>query len=151
MSKWMLQQRISNCENRIEESRQEIIKLQNKIESFVREKNKLSHLQEQTELYYNSKRANCEALQLTVRGRASKNAVDKSVETYSVADCNIHLNKLENMKTFISMNISKFNEMIEDLNREINSLYSTISWCKKEINNIEKEEEEQQNAGLNYM
>ncbi len=153
MGKWELRQRINSCENKIEENRDEIIKLENKIERFNKEISKLSSLQMRVELYYGTKRAACEVLQSVVKGRAAKSAIDKSVDTYSITNCNIHLNNLESMKSDINVNINKFVEMIGELKTEISNLHSTISWCRSEIASIERREreEKEKNARLNYM
>lgn len=142
MDKWTLKNRINRCQDRIAEDRHDILLLEQKIERLYAQKSKLFDLQSETEQYFFSKRAKCEALLSEARGRAAEGALTGSLDMYGASSCNFRINRLADMNYYVDININKIRDMIADLQDEIRHYSMEINQCRADIADIERKERE---------
>lgn len=146
MDKWELRNRINRYQDNIAEDRHDILVLEQKIDRLYAQKSKLSDLQSETEQYFFSKRAKCEALLSEARGCAAKSTLIRSLDMYGASSCNYRINRLADMNYYVDININKIRDMIADLQNEIRHYSMAINQCRADIADIERKERENGSA-----
>ncbi len=145
MGKYELRVRINNARSRIDELNSEIRRLYDAKDRFSSDMSKINSRKVLLSDFYDNKLNKAVALQ-GVKGRANSTFREKQVDRFSVGNKSSAEIDYDSILGCIQMSISSVDDKIDGCRSEIGQLESDISRWEQEIRDIEREEEEEENA-----